>query len=225
VSEVVAVGFVPAAPLLVPAVAGGSAHLDGDLREACRSVVRATCEGPADLITVAAAWQTSGIWGADHTWGFEGFGVPRQPPDDRPRLPWPLGIGAWLLDEADCDDERAFVAVGPQSQPSWPTERQRVAVIVVGDGSARRSEKAPGHLDERAASFDASIAAAIREGDVGALAAIDSQLAADLLCAAAPVWRWLHGVIGGQPVVEAQLLADTAPYGVGYFAGLWRLNA
>ena len=102
-TEIAAVGFIPSAPLLVPAVAGGSAALDADLREACRSVVRTVCETDADAVVVAATWQDAARWPSDATWGFEGFGVVREPADDRPRLPWPLGLGAWFLDDAGWD--------------------------------------------------------------------------------------------------------------------------
>jgi hypothetical protein len=237
VSDVVAVGFVPAAPLLIPAVAGGSAHLDAELREACRAIVRSVCETGPEVVTVVAAWHQPGGWSAERTWGFEGFGVARQPADDRQRLPWPLGIGAWLLDDAGWDGARRFLAVSPEPDPAAaedstrgaPTdpaiEPGRVALLVVGDGSARRSEKAPGHLDERAEGFDAAVAAAIRAGDVRALGGLDRRLAAELMCAGAPAWRWLSDAIGDRDVADAELLADTAPYGVAYFAGIWRLKA
>ena len=46
--------------------------------------------------------------------------------------------------------------------------------LVVGNGSARRTEKAPGHLDERAAAFDADLG---RRLEQGSLAGIDRDLA------------------------------------------------
>src|SRR5690606_40923793 len=55
------------------------------------------------------------------------------------------------------------------------------AVVVVANGSARRGEKAPGHLDERSFDFDAGIDKALRDGDGTALTAVDAALAVDLL--------------------------------------------
>jgi hypothetical protein len=224
-SEVTAVGFVPAAPLLVPAVAGGSADLDAELRDACRAVVRTLCASGPDAVVVVAGLRESGSWPSDGTWSFDGFGVPRVGADDRPRLPWPLGIGAWLLDDAGCACDRGYVTVPPDAAADVATGPSRIAVLAVGDGSARRTEKAPGFLDERAEPFDATIAHAIRDGDVAALADLDPGLAAELLCAGAPVWRWVMRQIGVRAVTGAELLADTAPYGVGYFAGWWRLGS
>jgi hypothetical protein len=205
----------------VPQVAGGSAHLDEELREACRTVARRLAES-ADEMVVAAAWVGDGGWTADATWGFEGFGVARTPPDERGRLPWPLGIGAWLLDDIGWDGPRRYLGIDPE-RPADADAAGRTAVLLVGDGSARRNEKAPGHLDERAAGFDAAVARAIADGDVDALGSLDAELAAELLCAGAPAWRWLAAQIGSRSVTEAELLVDSAPYGVGYFVGYWRL--
>lgn len=223
-TDIVAVGFVPAAPLLVPAVAGGSAALDADLRDGCVSVVRRLCDTDVDAVVVAAGWHEGASWPCDATWDFGGFGVTRHPPDERPRLPWPLGIGAWLLDEAGYGGDRCFVTVGPNGRTHAEIGPSRVAVLVVGDGSARRTEKAPGHLDERAEPFDAGIARALAGGDIGALADLDAGLATDLMCAGAPVWRWLAAEISGRQVTTAELLSDTAPYGVGYFVSWWDLS-
>ncbi|HVT65688.1 MAG TPA: hypothetical protein VHD81_11075 [Mycobacteriales bacterium] len=217
-----AVGFVPAAPLLVPQVAGGSAHLDAELRGACREVAKRLVGVAAAAITVVAPVATAKAWPAEATWGFEGFGVPRRPADPRPRLPWSLGIGDWLLDDIGWTGARNYVGVSDDG--SAPSAASGDALLVVGDGSARRTEKAPGHLDDRAEGFDASIAAAIRDGNVAALGGLDPELAADLLCAGAPVWRWVANAIGSATVTESELLADTAPYGVGYFTGWWRLS-
>jgi hypothetical protein len=218
-----AVGFVPAAPLLVPQVAGGSADLDAETRNACREVVQRLAAAAEAGITVVAPVLGGATWPADATWGFEGFGVPRRPADPRPRLPWPLGIGDWLLDEIGWSGPRNHVAVA-DDQAAVTGATPADTLLVVGDGSARRSEKAPGHLDERAEGFDETIAAAIRDGDVTGLARLDAVLAADLLCAGAPAWRWAMDRIVGRSITESELLVDVAPYGVAYFVGWWRLS-
>jgi hypothetical protein len=217
------IAFVPAAPLLVPQVAGGSADLDADLRDACREATKrlaATAEGAVTVVAPVPAGRT---WPPDATWGFEGFGVPRRPADPRPRLPWPLGIGDWLLDDVGWSGARNYIGVA-ENGTATTSAPVGEALLVVGDGSARRSEKAPGHLDDRAEAFDAVIATAIREGDVSALRRVDPALADDLMCAGAPVWRWVADAFGDGSVEESELLADIAPYGVGYFTGWWRLS-
>ncbi|UMG91169.1 hypothetical protein [Nocardioides sp. TF02-7] len=69
-------------------------------------------------------------------------------------------------------------------------------VLVVGNGSAKRTEKAPGHLDERAEAFDAAVGAALLAPDPAALAALDERLAAELWADVAAL-RELGGLLRG----------------------------
>lgn len=81
-------------------------------------------------------------------------------------------------------------------------------VLVVGNGTAKRTEKAPGHLDERAEAFDAAVAADPHAVD----AALAEELWADVAALDA-----LPGAIG-----EAEVLLDAAPFGVQYWVAVWR---
>lgn len=219
---VTSVGFMPMAPLLVPAVAGSSAGLDDDLRRACLTVAKRLTASAPDEVVVAAPASAPGEWDESHTWDFIGFGVPRPGPIDRPRLPWPLGIGAWILDEIGWSGPRRYVGVD-QSVMAGDEPAGTVAVLALGDGTARRTEKAPGHLDVRAEPYDNEIARRLAIGDVVGLATIDSELGSELMCAGLPVWRWVGSLIGSRAVVGAELLVHTAPYGVGYFVASWQL--
>lgn len=79
-------------------------------------------------------------------------------------------------------------------------------VLVVGNGSATRTEKAPGHLDVRAADFDA----ALRRTFTGIDAALAAELWADTAC------------LGDLPPLgEAEVLYDDAPFGVQYWVAVW----
>ncbi|MFM9545092.1 hypothetical protein ACKI1P_46675, partial [Streptomyces turgidiscabies] len=66
---------------------------------------------------------------------------------------------------------------------------ERVALLVLGDGSACRTVKAPGYLDERAAGFDAEAARALGTADVAALLALDPELAYELKVAGRAPWQ------------------------------------
>lgn len=89
------------------------------------------------------------------------------------------------------------------------------ALLVVADGSARRSMKAPGYLDERAAPFDAQILAALQAGDPSGLAALDPALAADLMVAGRAAWQVLAGAAEhGRWRAELHYADD--PFGVFY---------
>jgi len=88
-------------------------------------------------------------------------------------------------------------------------------MLVLGDGSARRSVAAPGHLDERAVPFDDEVVRAVRDGDLPALAALDPGLARELMVTGRPAWQVLCGALGpGRPVTE--VLYTGAPFGVAY---------
>jgi hypothetical protein len=89
------------------------------------------------------------------------------------------------------------------------------SVLVVGNGSARRTEKAPGHLDERAHAFDEALGAALRAGDLGG---VDPTLAEEL-------WASVQGIatlaelLSGEP---AMVDYDDDPFGVQYWVMRWQ---
>jgi hypothetical protein len=143
-------------------------------------------------------------------------------------LPWPLGIGAWLLDEVGWDGPRRYLGVSPADDVAAATAQGTTdgaqVVIAVGDGSACRTERAPGYLDDRAGAFDARIADLLARGDAAGLGGIDTALAADLMCAGLPVWRWVSATVGDAEVGAAELVTHVAPYGVGYFVARWSIS-
>src|SRR5436190_24090491 len=95
-----AAAFAPTPPLLVPSIAGGSAIVDEDLRQACCTAVqRVLATQPDVVIVVGTASDTGPLQGS---WDWRGFGVADPPvPPDR-SLPLALAIGDWLLDS--CQD-------------------------------------------------------------------------------------------------------------------------
>ena len=89
-------------------------------------------------------------------------------------------------------------------------------LLVVGNGSARRTEKAPGHLDDRAAAWDEALGAALRAGD---LAGLDLALADEL-------WADLDGLgtlrdLGVVAGCAAQVDYADDPFGVMYWVMRW----
>ena len=92
-------------------------------------------------------------------------------------------------------------------------------ILVVANGTAKRSERAPGHLDERAFAFDDAIGAALREGDGAVLRQLDPQLGTELWSHDVPALRAL-GVVTDGPVTAEVSYADD-PYGVQYWVARW----
>ncbi|MEW5536017.1 hypothetical protein, partial [Streptomyces virginiae] len=154
-----------------------------------------------DLLVVVGAAQEGGGYDQGTPGSFAGFGVdltvtlgpePEGPPSGHATgttLPASLAVAGWLLGRARwAVAPVAGVAVAEDLTSSGcgllgadlGRSAERVAMLVLGDGSACRTLKAPGYLDERAAGFDAAAARALGAADVAALAAIDAGLAAEL---------------------------------------------
>ena len=94
------------------------------------------------------------------------------------------------------------------------------SLLVVGNGSAKRSEKAPGHLDERAAAFDDALRAALLAGVPAADSALAGELWADV-----DSLVWLGREVEVDPG-SVRVDYDDDPYGVQYWVmrmdGVWR---
>src|SRR4051812_21013344 len=179
----------PHPPLLVPEVAAGAAAELDPLRAACDAAIAGLMATRPDVIAVVGS--ADDVHGAGAT--FAGYGVPLRVGEGAPTLPLPHAVGCWLLDRAGWTGRRSFV--GSTDDAAVTSEAGRVALLVMGDGSARRTEKAPGYIDPRAADYDAGVAAALADGPA-AVAKLDGDLAAQLLVAGWAAWQFLARVSG-----------------------------
>lgn len=129
---------------------------------------------------------------------------------------------AWLLEDGPATAHRGSPAAHRIAEHLLGDRRGHApGLLVVANGSATRTEKAPGHLDERAAAFDAAIGTALAAGDPAALGAIDLALAEELWAMPdAGVLRKLSGRV--RPVTEVQVDYDDAPYGVQFWVVRWQ---
>jgi hypothetical protein len=102
-----------------------------------------------------------------------------------------------------------------------------VGLVVMGDLSACRSDRAPGAFREDAAPFDASVTEAFRSATPTRLLDLDPAQAADLLVAGRVPLQVLAGAFQdgqvpgrGDPPLRGRVLYDDAPYGVGYLVAV-----
>lgn len=110
--------------------------------------------------------------------------------------------------------------VDEESTPAWclaagrdlAAGAERVALLVMGDGSASR--------EGLAAAFDADAAAALAAADTKALQGLDEHLAAELTATGRAPWQVLAGAATGAGLT-GRLLRHEAPYGVGYIVAEW----
>ncbi|MEV6317656.1 class III extradiol dioxygenase subunit B-like domain-containing protein [Streptomyces sp. NPDC051776] len=228
----------PAPPLLVPEVAAGAAPELDPLRAACSDAVGVLAAARPERLLVVGPADRDGR--GPHPQGsagsFRGYGVDVEvrlgagdSAPGMPDLPPSFAVAAWLLARAHWDAspvEGLGIGAPLAADRCAETGRQvaagaeRVALLIMGDGSACRSLKAPGYLDERAAGFDAEAARALAAADTAALLALDEELAHEVQAAGRPVWQVLAGA-GERAGLEGRLLYDDAPYGVGYFVATW----
>src|SRR6266542_4010271 len=213
-SVLVAAAVCPHPPLLVPDAAGAAA---GELDD-----LRAAASAAGSLAGYGVAWRTG---------------------DGSATLPLSLTIGRWLMERAGLLDASARRSVGPSPRTrliavasGTPTAEclrlgaqiarrsPRVALLVMGDASARRSEKAPGFFDARAGPYDEAVQAALAGADARRLAQLDPGLSVDLLAAGRAAWQVLAGA-AGDGAYDGHLHFAGAPYGVCYLVASWRLTA
>ena len=113
----------PITPLLIPEIATGAAPELDELRKAARAAVE--WAGPQAVLVPDTPVNSP-------DWSLNGFGVAV---GTGTPVGLAEGIARWLL------DGRAAEVVGPSADLSGFT-----GMLVMGDGSSSRTEKAPGHL-------------------------------------------------------------------------------
>ncbi|MCH9641050.1 MAG: hypothetical protein K0U71_05035 [Actinomycetia bacterium] len=230
-----AIAIVPSAPVMVPELAAAAATETAGLRAAALSAVAVL---PPRWIGVGVA-ETDSVDGPDSVGTFAGYGADvvvglsgrfaEHRAAGRPlaRLPlctlvtgWLRGIaqpGAAAEVRAYRDDHgpAATLAFGRQLRAEIDAAEEAVGVLIVADGANTLSPPAPGGYDPDSLGRQAALDDALAAGDRAAV----TRLAED------SVGRVAYQVLGGLTETappSATELYRGAPYGVGYFVGVWR---
>ena len=166
----VAAAVCPHPPLLVPELGVGLGPEIDTLRAECADVVHRLHAAGPDLMFVVGAGggliaTSFAPWGAD---------VPVDVPEP---LPLSVLVGGYLTRGT----QRSFAVVDPAGGSDdcaalgaeLAAVAERVVMLVMGDGSARHDEKAPGYIDARAPEWDETVHSALVNGDTSALLALD----------------------------------------------------
>jgi hypothetical protein len=227
----VAAAVCPHPPLLVPGVgAGASGELDG-LRDACDAAVAELVAAEPDLVVAVGAAPVLGP-APEGAWGtLAGYGVqvPVGTGTGDATLPLSLTIARWLLDRAEVATGTLLFGVEADAAPercravgeALAGRAARVAVLAMGDASARRSLKGPGYLDPDAEPFDAAVESALRDADTATLLALDPDRAERLLAAGRASWQVLASAAGDVQMCGSVTWSGS-PYGVTYLVATWR---
>jgi hypothetical protein len=201
---ITAVAGCPHPPLLLPGITGRPVAEVEQLRTACLTAIgELLAAGPSRVVVVGGAG----------------------PDEDEKALS--IVIGRRLLTEAGCRLPVEHLVVAAQSPPADCLEAGRrlaaeddsTGLLVMADGSACRSLKAPGYLDPRAAGFDAGVQACLGSGRLDGLAELDPVLAAELLVAGRAAWQVLAGAVA--TAGRCRLHYSDDPFGVWYPVFSW----
>ena len=245
------VAVVPEAPLLVPELATGATAETAALRAACREAARRLAASASTWIAVGADRGGRRTVQSGARGSFVGFGVdvvvglaPDAADPVDAAMPLPLLVAGWLreglpvtvrgelvapdaapsachaLGAQIAREATALSAADPASGPALGAA-PATALLVIGDGAATHTEKAPGYLDERAGPFDDAVAAALAAADPAVLAALDPVLAAELWVAGRATWQVLAGATR-DGTWTGELLHSSRPFGVGYHVAVWQ---
>jgi hypothetical protein len=224
-----AIAIIPSAPVLVPELAGAAAAELAELRAA---MVAAAAALPSRWIAVTVG-AADDLLGLDSVGTFAGFGadveVRLSPQADAEPIPMPVGalIAGWIRDRAQPDavvevrvyadsrDAATAVDLGRQLHREIDRSTEPTGVLIVADGANTLTPSAPGGHQPDDVDVQRALDDALACGDVAALTGLPAQVRG----------RVAFGVLAGlaEPVPRsAKELYRCAPYGVGYFAGVWQ---
>jgi len=235
----VAAAVCPHPPLLVPEVMGaaggrGEGGMD-EVLAACDAAVAGLKAAGPDMIVVVGGAEANAVYEGPVAGSLAEYGVRVGAGTGPPVLPLSLTVGLWLLTRA------GLVAAGPPAAPQVllravdqaapPAEclrlgaelaqrAGRVAVLAMGDGSARKAVGVPGAPDPEAEGYDAEVAAALAAADPARLARLAPALDEELMVAGRAAWQVLAGAASGQRL-QGQLRCAVAPFDVGYLVASW----
>jgi len=212
---------------MVPELAASAAPELADLREATFTAAAslpsrwlAVGVGPADVVVEA-----------DKAGTFAGYGVDLRvalspgAADASDGLPLCALITGWLRGQVD-QQARAEVRVysdgygadaaldrGRRLRAEIDRAADMVGVLVVADGAHTLTPPAPGGYDPASVPVQAALDDALAGGDTAALAQLPQTIVGRV------AYQVLAGLTGSPRT--AKELYRGAPYGVGYFAGVW----
>ncbi|WP_075739813.1 MULTISPECIES: hypothetical protein [Actinoalloteichus] len=239
---IVGVAALPHPPLLVPELVAGALTATAPVRDACLAAAAELRDLAADWVVVACGPADSAeVRGTGSLAGYgrrvlvrlEGHAEPEPEPDPDPDWPLPLLIAGWLRGQVGARRVRPLLIDSGLSPAECLAEGGRLAsrfagpdavgLLVLGDGSARSSERSPLPADPRAADFDAATAQALGTPSPEALAGLDSAEASDLAVSGRAPWQVLAGAaLASSTRWTAELRYSAAPFGVGYHVASWR---
>ncbi|MEV4068843.1 hypothetical protein ACGFJC_02160 [Nonomuraea fuscirosea] len=196
-----------------------------DLRSACHTAIATLRAARPDALIVVGGAPATGAYDGDAAGSLRPWGPDLAAGRGEPVLPLSLTVARLLLGEHAPGSFQSVAWDAPGEDcaklgAQLADRAGRVALLVMADGSACLSPKAPGRYDEAAGPCNDRIAQAIDAGDPAPLAALDPEEADRLWVSGRAAFQVLAGAADGREFA-GRLLMATAPYGVGYLVGTW----
>jgi hypothetical protein len=209
----------PQSPLLLRELNGQQDSV-GDLRDACSRAIRHLLEHEPDLIAV--------VGGADATLALDTAHTPSGAAEPAWAC-WNFKLASQLLSESGWRGPTQWRLLAWDAEPEiceeigrqLASQPDRVGLLVMADGSACRSEKAPGYLDPRAHVFDAALVGALERGDSIPLRGLDAMLAEQLLVQGRVAFHVLGSAFHRTSTPVPRLHYQDDPFGVLYVVATW----
>jgi hypothetical protein len=227
-----AIAIVPSAPVLVPELGGAASADIADLRAA---VLAAAALLPSRWIAIGTGG-TDDVVGPNSVGTFAGFGAdlrvrlsPRADNSGQAPVEFPVCalLAGWVRDQAQPEasaqvrvyrgdhDTANASARGRQLRADIDQAPDPIGVLVVADGANTLTPRAPGGYDPGAADMQLALDDALASGAVAALTRLPAQILGRV------AFQVLAGLTEPGPRTAKELFRG-APYGVGYFAGVWQ---
>jgi hypothetical protein len=231
----------PHPPLLIPAAIGAAASDPPPalraVRDACDAAVHALAAAEPGLIAVVGGGPADREYDAAAAGSLSEFGVPVTVGEGEPVLPLSLTVGRWLLGRAGIGARAEAPGHGPQVLLQAVDQRAsaddclklgaaiaerapRVALLAMGDASARRARDIEGAPDLLAQDYDDEVAEAHAAADARWLGRLDPALDGELMEAGRAAWQVLAGAAAGSRMC-GRLRCMASPYGVTYLVASW----
>lgn len=223
----------PSPPLLVAGVGSDHDHRLEQLRAACWSGLDSLRFGSPQLLVLVAADDAT-VEDLAGRGSLEEYGVPREvslPGHEDAHgsgLPLSLSVGAWLLERdgwpgpvvAATVSRTAGVDECAQLGERLAQRAERVAMLVMADGSSQRSDEQTEAVRRRAEVHDSELVRTLEEGEPRQLLTLDEASAAQAGADGVNPLRVMAGA-AEDGVFDAELLYQGAPFGVGYVVAVW----
>lgn len=224
-----AIALIPSAPVMVPELATSAAAELAELRAA---VFAAAAELPSRWVAIGVG-PTDEVIGSHAVGTFGGYGadvrVAMSTRSDRApeRLPLCALITGWVRGQAcpnalaevraysDEHDVDAALVFGRALRAELDERSDSVGVLVVADGANTLTQPAPGGYDPDSVAVQAALDDALGAGDAAALIDLPTGIVGRV------AYQVLAGLTEPRPAAARELYRD-APYGVGYFVGVWQ---